>query len=65
MATRRKKKRSDMTVYFQDEAPRIGCGWRAVVIVKRGRKWTRVRDLLGTPAKLDNRTWAEIERGAR
>lgn len=25
-------------VYFEDECPKIGCGWRTV-IVKMGRKW--------------------------
>lgn len=28
-------------IYFEDEAPRIGCGWRRVT-VKVGRKWARI-----------------------
>lgn len=28
-------------LYFEDEAPQIGCGWR-VVNVTVGRKWVRV-----------------------
>lgn len=30
--------------FFQDEAPRIGCGMRRCSI-KLGRKWARVREL--------------------
>jgi hypothetical protein len=32
-----------MFVYLQDEAPRIGCGWRNIEIVSRGSKWVKVR----------------------
>jgi|RhiMethySRZTD1v2_1073278.scaffolds.fasta_scaffold13987_7 hypothetical protein len=33
-------------IFFHDEAPRIGCGWR-LVTVKIGRKWVWVRDAQG------------------
>lgn len=29
-------------IFFEDEAPRIGSGWR-LVTVQVGRKWVRVR----------------------
>ena len=31
-----------MRVYFEDEAPRIGAGWRTVHVVL-GYKWARLR----------------------
>lgn len=30
-------------IYFEDEAPRIGCGWRYCNI-EIGRKWARVTE---------------------
>jgi hypothetical protein len=36
-----------MKIYFEDEAPRIGCGWR-IVSVQIGRKWVRVRTQYGS-----------------
>lgn len=36
-----------MKIYFEDEAPRIGCGWR-LVAVTIGRKWIRVRTAYGS-----------------
>lgn len=35
--------KSPMRLYFEDEAPRIGSGWRTVE-VKVGRKWVRFAD---------------------
>lgn len=32
-----------MRVYFKDEAPRIGSGWRRVEVVREGSKWVTVR----------------------
>jgi len=29
-------------IFFEDEAPRIGAGWR-IVTVRIGRKWVRVK----------------------
>ena len=38
--------------YFQDEAPRIGCGWRRCNVVI-GRKWIRITErATGKKAKL-------------
>ena len=37
-------------IFFEDEAPRLGCGWRWVY-VKVGRKWVRVRDGMGRTAR--------------
>lgn len=42
-------------VYFQDEAPRIGCGWRRCD-VKIDRVWIRIRErATGRRAKLPKR----------
>lgn len=39
-------------VYFQDEAPRIGCGWRRCDVIV-GRKWIRIIErATGRKAKL-------------
>lgn len=35
-----------MKIYFEDEAPQIGCGQR-IVAVQIGRKWVRVRTSYG------------------
>jgi len=40
----RRRKRAEMRVYFQDEVPAIGCGWRFIDIVQRGRKWIRIKE---------------------
>lgn len=42
MARRRKK--SDLRLYLQDEAPRVGSGWRGVQVVKVGRVWAHLRE---------------------
>lgn len=68
MITKRrpKNKRPEMYVYLFDEAPRIGCGWRGVNITKRGRKWTRIKEVsTGFTGKLANAVWAQIERRVR
>jgi hypothetical protein len=31
-------------IYFEDECPRIGCGWRTVHI-RKGRKWGYITDV--------------------
>lgn len=33
-------------IYFEDECPRLGCGWRTVM-VRRGRKWAYLADATG------------------
>jgi hypothetical protein len=51
-----------MRVYFMDEAPEIGCGWRQVE-VQKGRKWVRVKDpRTGAVRKFLAVDWAIIER---
>lgn len=32
-----------ITAYFETEAPRFGCGWRKVEVVKKGHKWVRLK----------------------
>jgi hypothetical protein len=31
-------------IYFKDEVPRIGSGWRYIVVDKLGWKWVTIRD---------------------
>jgi len=38
-------------IYLQDEAPRIGSGWR-VVTVKEGDKWAHLSTTTGRRARL-------------
>lgn len=40
----RKRKKSDLRLYLQDEAPRVGSGWRGVQVVKVGRVWAHLRE---------------------
>lgn len=68
MLTKRRAKqhRPELVVYLETEAPRIGCGWRGVRVIKRGRKWTRIVEVASLrTGKIDNRTFAQIEARAR
>jgi hypothetical protein len=49
-----------MRVFFMDEAPRIGSGWR-IVSVMNGRKWVRLACEAGR-AKFTKEQWAPIAR---
>jgi hypothetical protein len=51
-------------VYFEDECPRLGCGWR-MVLAKIGWKWVRLTDALGRTAKIKRGTWDLIAKSAR
>ena len=46
-------------IYFQDEAPRIGSGWRKVT-VKKGRKWVHLSSIYGKK-KLSMKQWKILE----
>lgn len=46
-------------VYFQDECPRLGAGWR-MVLVKVGYKWVRLTDALGRRTKIKRGVWEHI-----
>lgn len=37
-------------IFFEDEAPRLGAGWR-IVNVQVGRKWVRLRDDMDRTAR--------------
>jgi len=54
-------------VYLHDEAPRLGCGWRLLILLSLGPKWARVRDVsTENAARLPRATWAQIgKRGAK
>lgn len=48
-------------VFLQDEAPRIGSGWRIVTVLK-GRKWVRLLDeRSGRRAKIRAALWVDLE----
>ncbi len=49
-----------LRVRFEDEAPRIGSGWR-IVIPKIGRKWVHIVEVsTGRGARLKLATWATM-----
>ena len=52
-------KTKEHLIYFQDEAPRIGSGWRKVT-VKKGRKWVHLFSIYGK-AKLSMKRWKILE----
>ncbi len=55
---RRKLPPNCYRVYFHDEAPSIGCGWRMVQLESIGRKWAKIREVAtGTPVRLPARVW--------
>lgn len=53
-----------MRVCFNQEAPRLGSGWR-IVLVQIGRKVAHVKDQHGHRVKLPRRVWEEIARTAQ
>lgn len=55
---RKRRKHAEMAVYFQDQAPRIGSGWRGINVVTLGRKWVRIEShASGKTARLSLRVW--------
>lgn len=62
----RKRTRSDLRVFLQDEAPRVGCGWRGVKIRKVGPKWAHlVETATGTGFKVPRRVWDSMQKCGR
>lgn len=62
LVTRKKRKayQAGVRVYFFDEAPRIGSGWR-IVIAKQGRKWVRVTEVsTGRAARIETAIWLRM-----
>lgn len=54
----RRKKRAQARVYFQDEAPKIGCGWRFINILSIGSKWVRFEEhATGRRARMSRKAW--------
>jgi hypothetical protein len=47
-------------IYFQDEAPRLGCGWRFVT-AQIGRKWVRLRDDHGRCVRFTRDQYAQLK----
>ena len=47
-------------IFFEDEAPRLGSGWRWVT-VRIGRKWVRVRDHMGRTARFTVDQYAKLK----
>lgn len=63
---RRRKPRSDLRVYLQDEAPRVGTGWRGVKVKTIGRKWAHlVETSSDTGFKVPVRVWESMKRCGR
>lgn len=52
-------------VCFENEAPRIGAGWRTVFLEHEGRKWVRLRcPVSGVSASLSKPVWQALCRTA-
>lgn len=49
-------------IYFQDECPRIGAGWR-VVNVREGDKWAYLSTDTGRKARIKIDLWDKLEEG--
>jgi hypothetical protein len=47
-------------IYFEDEAPAIGSGFRLVAVDRATPTWVRIRDHAGRTARLDDATWATL-----
>jgi hypothetical protein len=47
-------------VYLEDEAPRLGSGWR-LVTAQIGRKWVRLRDAKGRTARFTIEQYAKLK----
>ena len=55
-----KMKRIKTRIFFEDEAPRIGCGWRWVTVIV-GHKWVRVVETsTGARAKFSIKQFEQI-----
>lgn len=62
----KRRRRSDHRLRFDNEAPRIGCGVRGIIVRKRGRKWVYIAETAtGYTAKLSVRTFDEMVRAAQ
>jgi hypothetical protein len=53
-----------MTVYFEDEAPRLGAGLR-IVRARVGWKWAHVTDAFGRKARIRRAVWDRITNAKR
>jgi len=49
----------DHLIYFKDECPRVGSGWRKVQ-VKLGRKWVYISSIDGKN-KISMKNWDRLE----
>jgi len=63
LVSRRKRQRyaAGVRVYFFDEAPAIGTGYRTVEVHKSSRKWTRIEEIsTGRTARLPTEVWLRV-----
>ncbi len=63
LVSKRKRQRyaTGTRVYFFDEVPVIGSGWRTVEVIKSGRKWTRIEEIsTGRTARLSTEVWCRL-----
>lgn len=67
MSTTKRRRRKALPsgcyrICFHDEAPRFGCGWRTIHLVKKGPKWCRLREVsTGTVVRLPARIWPVLK----
>jgi hypothetical protein len=52
--------RLTVRIYFEDESPRLGCGWRWVT-AQIGRKWVRLQDPQGRRAKFTREQYEKLK----
>lgn len=66
MVRRKRVPKPDRYVQFDNEAPRIGSGFRGVTILKIGRKWVRIKETAtDRVARLPRRTWEDLTKDKR
>ncbi len=48
-------------VFFHDEAPKIGSGWRRVLVISVGPKWAKIKGYYSPRAtRLKRSVWDQI-----
>lgn len=65
MAKRKRRRKADVRVFFHDEVPQIGSGWRGVTIKQVGYKWAHLTETgTETNFRLPISKWNEMVAGS-
>ena len=55
---KKKRPRSDVEIYLEDQCPRIGSGMRGITIISVGPKWAKFKETCTErTGKLERREW--------